>query len=128
MMQDPEIKRWTPKPKFELIKLICWRQTTVPEAAREYDLTQEEVESWMGDAEGGMEKALRANPEDFPEQCEKQFSELKEAYGEAMLENKFLKIPTNRGRLSYSAISHRPRSRRAVYCRDGRGRSPDRSQ
>ncbi len=91
MMQEPEIKRWTAKRKSELIKQIYRGQTTVPEAAREYDLTQAEIEGWMDDAEAGMENALKANPKDIAEQYEKQLSELKEAYGEAMLENKFLK-------------------------------------
>jgi len=45
----------------------------------------------MGDAEAGMENALKANPKDVAEQYEKQLSELKEAYGEAMLEVKILK-------------------------------------
>ncbi len=91
MMQEPEIKRWTAKRKAELIKQIYRGQTTVPEAAREYDLTQAEIESWMDDAEAGMENALKANPKDIAEQYEKQLSELKEAYGEAMLEVKILK-------------------------------------
>jgi len=91
MMQEPAIKRWTAKRKAELIKQIYRGQTTVPEAAREYDLTQAEIEGWMDDAEAGMENALKANPKDIAERYEKQLSELKEAYGEAMLENKFLK-------------------------------------
>ena len=91
MMQEPEIKRWTAKRKAELIKQIYRGQTTVPEAAREYDLTQAEIESWLDDAEAGMENALKANPKDIADQYEKQLGELKEAYGEAMLENKFLK-------------------------------------
>jgi transposase-like protein len=105
MMQEPEIKRWTAKRKAELIKQIYRGQATVPEAAREYDLTQAEIESWMDDAEAGMENALKANPKDIAEQYEKQLSELKEAYGEAMLELKFRKITINRGRLSCNAIS-----------------------
>ena len=91
MMQEPEIKRWTAKRKAELIKQIYRGQTTIPEAAREYDLTQAEIETWMTEAEAGMENALKANPKDVAEQYEKQLSDLKEAYGEAMLENKFLK-------------------------------------
>lgn len=91
MIQEPEIKRWTAKRKAELIKQIYRGQTTVPEAAREHDLTQAEIERWMSDAESGMENALKANPKDISEQYEKQLSELKEAYGEAMLEVKFLK-------------------------------------
>ena len=57
MMQEPEIKRWTAKRKAELIKQIYRGQTTVSEAARGYDLTQSEMESWIGDAEAGMENA-----------------------------------------------------------------------
>ncbi len=93
MMQEPETKRWTAKRKAELIKQIYRGQTTVPEAAREYDLTQAEIENWMDDAEAGMENALKANPKDIAERYEKQLSELKEAYGEAMLELKFQKKP-----------------------------------
>ena len=50
MMQEPEIKRWTAKRKAELIKQIYRGQTTIPEAAREYDLTQAEIETWMSEA------------------------------------------------------------------------------
>ncbi|MFD1701128.1 hypothetical protein ACFSB1_17490 [Halopseudomonas phragmitis] len=45
----------------------------------------------MDDAEAGMENALKANPKDIAEQYESQLRDLKEAYGEAMLELKFRK-------------------------------------
>lgn len=44
-----------------------------------------------GRAEAGMENARKANPKDTAEQYEIQLCELKEAYGEAMLELKFRK-------------------------------------
>ena len=91
MTQESDIKRWIAKRKTELIKQIYHGQTTVPEAARHNDLTQQEIEKWMDDAEAGMESALRANPKDIAEQYEAQLRELKEAYGEAMLELKFRK-------------------------------------
>ena len=91
MMQEPEIKRWTARRKAELIKQIYRGQTTLAKAAREYDVTQSEIESWMRDAEAGMENALKANPKDGAEQYEQQLRDLKEAYGEAMLELKFRK-------------------------------------
>lgn len=91
MTQEPTIKRWTAKRKAELIKQIYRGQTTIPEAARQYDLTQQEIETWLEDAEAGMENALKANPKDIAEQYEGQLRELKEAYGEAMLELKFRK-------------------------------------
>lgn len=91
MMQEPEIKRWTAKRKAELIRQIYKGQTSIEEASREYDLTPSEIERWIEDAEAGMENALKANPKDVAEQYERQISELTEAYGEAMLEVKFLK-------------------------------------
>lgn len=62
MAPEPDIKRWTAKRKAELIKQIYKGQTTVPEAARRYDLTQLEVEKWMSDAATGMESVLKASP------------------------------------------------------------------
>src|SRR5690554_6608336 len=82
MTQEPDIKRWTAKRKAVLIKQIYRGQTTVPEAARHYDLTQQKIEKWMDDAEAGK---------DIAEQYETQLRELREAYGEAMLELKFRK-------------------------------------
>ena len=58
MTQEPDIKRWTAKRKAELIKQIYRGQTTVPEAARHYDLTQQEIEKWMDDAEAGMDNVI----------------------------------------------------------------------
>ena len=91
MSAEPEIKRWTAKRKAALIREIYKGQTTVPEAARQHDLTPSEIEGWIEEAEAGMENALRANPRDVAEQYEQKLKELHEAYGEAMLENKALK-------------------------------------
>lgn len=57
MTNEPDIKRWTAKRKAELIKQIYRGQTTVPEAARNFDLTQQEIEQWIQEAEAGMENA-----------------------------------------------------------------------
>jgi hypothetical protein len=65
---------------------IIQGKTTVVEASGAYDLSPSEVESWVEDVKRGMENALRANPQDVKEQYERQFKELQEAYGEAMLE------------------------------------------
>ncbi len=43
-MKEPEVKRWTAKRKAELIRQIYRGQTTVSEAARTNDLTQQEIE------------------------------------------------------------------------------------
>jgi transposase-like protein len=104
MTQQPDIKRWTARRKAELIKQIYRGQTTIPEAARRYDLTQQEIEKWMDDAEAGMENALKANPKDVAEQYESQLRKLREAYGEAMLELKFRKKVAAPSRLDRRVI------------------------
>jgi transposase-like protein len=53
MMKEPEIKRWTAKRKVELIKQIYRGQTTIAEAAKANDITQQEIERWMDEAEIG---------------------------------------------------------------------------
>lgn len=86
-----EVKRWTSKRKASLVIQVLKGQTTVSESAREYGLTPSEVQSWVDEAERGMENALRAKPRDVREEYERKISELTSAYGEAMLENKALK-------------------------------------
>lgn len=58
------IKRWTAKRKSALVTEIIQGKTTVAEASRSYDRTPGEIESWVDDAQKGMENALRANPVD----------------------------------------------------------------
>lgn len=92
MMKEPEIKRWTAKRKVELIKQIYRGQTTIAEAARKNEITQQEIERWMDEAEMGMENTLKTNPKNVEHLYQKKIDEiLHAAYGEAMLKNKFLK-------------------------------------
>ena len=91
MTLEPTIKRWTAKRKSELVMQIFAGQITVAEASRRYDLLQRDIEQWLEDAKAGMENSLRAKPKDVTEQYETQIRELREAYGEAMLEIKFIK-------------------------------------
>lgn len=83
---EEDIKRRAPKRKSALVLDIIQGKTTVAEASRQYDLSPSEVEQWVDDGKRGMENALRANPQDVREQYERQFKDLQEAYGEAMLE------------------------------------------
>lgn len=83
---EEDIKRWTAKRKSVLVLDIIQGKTTVADASRAYDLSPLEVETWVEDGKRGMENALRANPQDVKEQYERQIKDLKEAYGEAMLE------------------------------------------
>jgi transposase-like protein len=70
LMED-EIKRWTARRKSALVLEIIQGKTTVAEASRAYDLPPSEIQSWIEDGKKGMEKALRANPQDVREQYER---------------------------------------------------------
>jgi len=85
-LMDEQIKRWTAKRKSALVLEIIQGKTTVAEANRAYDLPPSEIETWVDDGKRGMENALRANPQDVREQYERQLKDLRETYGEAMLE------------------------------------------
>ena len=86
VVMEEEIKRWTACRKAALILEIIQGRTTVAEASRQYDLTPSEIQDLIDQGKAGMENALKAKPEDVREQYEKQFKDLQEAYGEAMLE------------------------------------------
>lgn len=83
---DDSINRWTAKRKAALVIEIIQGKTTVSEASRSFDLTPSEIEGWVEEARRGMGNSLRANPLDIREQYEKQFRDLQETCGEAMLE------------------------------------------
>ena len=88
---NEEVKRWSAKRKSALVIDIIKGKINISEASRQYDLTPSEVQSWVEEAERGMENALRAKPRDIEEQYEQRLKEVTSAYGEAMLENKALK-------------------------------------
>jgi transposase-like protein len=69
-----------------LVLDIIQGKTTVSKLSRQFDLPPSEIESWIDQAESGMENTLKAKPEDIREQYESQLKALQEAYGEAMLE------------------------------------------
>jgi transposase-like protein len=86
MVMDENVKRWTARRKSALVLEIIQGKTTIAETSRHYDSTPSEIEEWVEQGKAGMENALRAKLEDTREQCERQFKDLQEAYGEAMLE------------------------------------------
>ncbi len=87
MSNEPETQRWTAKRKAELVKEIIKSKTNIAEAARTHD----KVEYWVDDAMQGMGNALKANPKDITELYEKKLEKMHAAYGEAMLQIRFLK-------------------------------------
>jgi len=64
---------------------IIQGKTTVSEARQAFDLPPPRW-SWVDEGKRRMENALRTKPLEIKEQYEKQLRELREAYGEAMLE------------------------------------------
>ncbi len=86
MMMDEDVKRWTARRKRALVLDVIEGKTTVSEASRQFDLTPSEIEEWVEQGKAGMENALWTEPEDLREQYKRQFRDLQEAYGEAMLE------------------------------------------
>ena len=85
------IKRWTAKKKAGLVMDIMKGKTTIAKASREYDLTPSEIESWIDEAQKGMENALRARPKDIHEQYQGEIKDLRAKVGELVLENDVLK-------------------------------------
>src|SRR5574337_1544054 len=83
---EEEIERWTALRKSTLVLDIIQGEWTVSEASRQFDLTPSEIEGWIEDGKRGMENALRPMPEDVRGQYERQLKDLREAYGQAMLE------------------------------------------
>jgi transposase-like protein len=83
---EENIKRWTARRKSALVLGIIQGNTTVSAASRPVDIPPSEIEDWVEQAKPGMENALKAKPEDLRAQHERQLNDLKEAYGEAMLE------------------------------------------
>lgn len=75
------IKRWTARRKAAVVLDIIQGKTSVAQAGRPFDLTPSEVNEWVEEGKRGMEKALRTKPLEFREKCERQLTELQEAYG-----------------------------------------------
>lgn len=83
---EEDIKRWTARRKSALVLEIIQGKTAVSAASRQFDIPPSEIEDWIDQAKAGMENALKAKPEDVRAQYERLLKDLKEAYGEAMLE------------------------------------------
>ncbi len=68
MTMEDDIKRWTAKRKAALKMEIIQGKTTISEASRFFHISSSEIEEWVGEANRGMENALRAKPLDIREQ------------------------------------------------------------
>ena len=89
--EDLENRRWTAKRKASLVLDILRGNTTAAQAARTYDLTISEIETWVADAMAGMENQLRARPKDIEKQYESEIKDLRAKVGELVLQNDVLK-------------------------------------
>ncbi len=72
--------------KSPLVLNIIGAKTILSESLRQFDMLPSELVFRITQAETEMRNALKAKPEEIPEQYEPQLKTLQEAYFEAMLE------------------------------------------
>lgn len=84
--QLPEdIKRWTAKRRTALILQIIRGETTVNEAARQYDLKSAEIQHWYDSFLQSGENGLKTRPNEELELKDKQIRKLKEKIGDLVM-------------------------------------------
>ena len=86
-----KIERWTARRKADLVLELIKGQKTIVDAAREYDLKQSEVKSWIDRFMEYGHRGLRANPKKVESMCEEELKAHREKIGELVLEIDVLK-------------------------------------
>lgn len=80
-----DIKRWTAKRRTALILQIIRGETTINEAARQYDLKAAEIQHWYDCFLAGGENSLKSKPNEELELKDKQIRKLKEKIGDLVM-------------------------------------------
>jgi len=88
---EDSVQRWTAKRRAALIVSILKGETSIPEAARQHEITVAEVEDWHQRFLLGAENALRSRPKDEEALKEEQIKKLKQKIGELVLDNDILR-------------------------------------
>jgi len=86
-----KIERWTARRKADLVLELIKGQKTIVDAAREDDLKQSEVQSWIDRFMEYGRQALRANPKKVETVYEEEVKAHREKIGELVLEIDVLK-------------------------------------
>src|SRR5215471_5783491 len=88
---EDSVQRWTAKRRAALIVSILKGETSIPEAARQHEITVAEVEDWHQRFLLGAQNALRSRPKDEEALKEEQIKKLKQKIGELVLDNDILR-------------------------------------
>ena len=86
-----DIKRWTAKRRAALVMQLLRGETTINEAARQYDLTPSDIESWRDEFLTAGENALRSRPWEELERKDEEIKRLKQKVGELVMDMDILK-------------------------------------
>lgn len=80
-----KIERWTARRKADLVLELIKGQKTIVDAAREYDLKQSEIQSWIDTFMEYGRQGLRANPKKVETVHEEELKAHREKIGELVL-------------------------------------------
>ena len=86
-----KIERWTARRKAELVLELIKGQKTIVDAAREYDLKQSEIQSWIDRFMEYGRQGLRSNPKKVETLYEEELKAHREKIGELVLQLDVLK-------------------------------------
>ena len=86
-----KIERWTAGRKADLVLELIKGQKTIVDAAREYDLKQSEIQSWIGRFMEYGRQGLRSNPKKVETLYEEELKAHREKIGELVLQIDVLK-------------------------------------
>lgn len=86
-----KVERWTARRKANLVLEVIKGQKTIVDAAREYDLKQSEIQTWIDTFMEYGRQALRANPKKVESVYEEQLKAHREKIGELVLQIDVLK-------------------------------------
>jgi transposase-like protein len=81
-----EIKRWTAKRRATLVVQIIRGETTVAEAARQYDLKSSQIQHWYDAFLASGENGLRSRPREELERRDLEIQRLKRKVGELVMD------------------------------------------
>ncbi len=85
------IERWTARRKADLVLEIIKGQKTIVDAAREYDLKQSEIQTWIDTFMEYGRQGLRGNPKKVESVYEDELKAHREKIGELVLQIDVLK-------------------------------------
>ncbi|TXD38425.1 DUF1153 domain-containing protein [Lujinxingia vulgaris] len=94
-----EIKRWTSKRRTALVLQIIRGETTVNEAARQYDLKPSEIEQWYEIFLDAGENGLKSRPKEEIERKDAQIARLQQKIGELVMDIDVIKEVHHMARL-----------------------------